>query len=50
MPVGCERSDRLMAELLVGCLAGDDEQPVAPGGHKHRWSRHDGMLAARRAP
>jgi hypothetical protein len=49
MPVGRERSDGLRAELLVAGLAGDDEQPVAPGGHKHRWRRHDGRLSARRA-
>ena len=46
MPVGCEGSDRLIAELLVEGLAGDDEQAVAPGGHKHHWSRHDGILSA----
>src|SRR5712691_9418212 len=50
MPVGCERSDRLIAELLGGSLAPDDEQPVAPSGHKHCWSCHDGMLSTRRAP
>ena len=45
-PVGCEGSDRLIAELLVEGLAGEDEQAVAPGGHKHHWSRHDGILSA----
>ena len=44
--VGCEGSDRLIAELLVEGLAGEDEQAVAPGGHKHHWSRHDGILSA----
>jgi hypothetical protein len=29
---------------LVRCVAGDDEQPVTPGGHKHCWSRHGGIL------
>ena len=46
LPVGCEGSDRLIAELLVEGLAGEDEQAVAPGGHKHHWSRHDGILSA----
>ncbi len=45
MPVWCERSDRLIAQLLPGCLAGDDEQPVAPSGHQHRWCRHGGILS-----
>jgi hypothetical protein len=47
MPVGCERSDRLIAELVAGSLAADNEQTVAPGSDKHRWSRQDGLLATR---
>src|SRR5204862_6578480 len=48
IPVVCERSDRLIAKLSVGSLASDDEQSLAPCGHKHRGNHHHGTLAARR--
>ena len=38
-PVRGERSHRLIGEFLCRCLAGDDEQPLAPGRHKYRWYR-----------
>ena len=43
-PVRRERSDRLSAQLLVAVLARDDEQAVAPCGHKHHSRRHDGFV------
>ena len=42
--VGCEGSDRLMAEFMVDGLAGDHEQAVVPCGHEDRWRCHDASV------
>ena len=48
-PIRCEPSDGLIRKLLYAFIAGDCEEPVAPGRHKYRRFRHESPAFSQRS-